>query len=384
MTEIFLGTLILFSEEDGKDMKKTPLNDRHRKLGARMVDYAGWEMPVQYEGIVPETAAVRQKCGLFDVSHMGEILVTGGQAGSFLDWLLTRRVTDKAPDQITYAIMCYNDGGVVDDLLVYPADSGYLLVVNAANKDKDLLHLADSLNLFRAENNLAADAVGIEDHSDRYAQIAIQGPESKNYMQTVSEILQSDAETAEAISVLKRFRCLLPDSGQHETATIISRTGYTGEDGFEIYGQDTVIWELWDALVSAGCTPCGLGARDALRFEACLPLYGHEMSETINPLDAGLDFFVNFDREFQGDKMQKTRKLVRLINPGKQIPRDGYPVFQADLEVGYITSGGFSPTLGRGIANALVIDNLVLGPELIVEIRGKQVPFKIVDKFLPE
>ena len=220
-------------------MKKTPLNDRHKKLGAKMVDYAGWEMPVQYEGIVPETAAVRKNCGIFDVSHMGEILVTGDQAGSFLDWLLTRRVTGKAPDQITYAIMCYNDGGVVDDLLVYPADGGYLLVVNAANKDKDLLHLADSLNLFRADNNLSDDAVMIEDHSDRYAQIAIQGLRAKLYANSL-RILQSDAETAEAISGLKRFRCLLPDRGQHEPDTIISRTGYTGEDGFEIYGQNTV------------------------------------------------------------------------------------------------------------------------------------------------
>ena len=176
----------------------------------------------------------------------------------------------------------------------------------------------------------------------------------------------------------------MPDGGQHNPATIISRTGYTGEDGFEIYGQDTVIAELWDGLISAGCAPCGLGARDALRLEAGLPLYGHEMSESINPLDAGLDFFVSFDRKFQGDKMRKTRKLVRLINPGKQIPRAGYTVFLAGLEVGYITSGGFSPTLERGIANALVANDLILGPELMVEIRGKQVPFKVVDKFLTE
>lgn len=349
-----------------------------------MVDYAGWEMPVQYEGIVPETAAVRRQCGIFDVSHMGEILVTGDRAGNFLDWLLTRRVAGKASDQITYAIMCYSDGGVVDDLLVYPADKGYLLVVNAANKDKDLAHLADSLRLFKTENDLSDDAVVIEDQSDLYAQIAIQGPESKNYMETVAKLLQLDAKTAGTLSGLKRFRSLLPDSGLHNPATIISRTGYTGEDGFEIYGQDTVIVELWDALISAGCAPCGLGARDALRLEAGLPLYGHEMSESINPLDAGLDFFVNFDRQFQGDKMRKTRKLLRLINPGKQIPRAGYPVFQADLEVGYITSGGFSPTLGRGIANALVANDLVLGSELMVEIRDKQVPFKVVDKFLTE
>jgi aminomethyltransferase len=365
-------------------MKKTPLNDKHKKLGARMVDYAGWEMPVQYEGIVPETAAVRRQCGIFNVSHMGEILVTGAQAGNFLDWLLTRRVAAKASDQITYAIMCYSDGGVVDDLLVYPAEEGYLLVVNAANKDKDLAHLADSLSLFRTENDLSADAVVIEDQSDVYAQIAIQGPESKYYIETVSKLLQLDAETAGTLSGLKRFRSLLPDGGQHNPATIISRTGYTGEDGFEIYGQDTVIAELWDGLISAGCAPCGLGARDALRLEAGLPLYGHEMSESINPLDAGLDFFVSFDRKFQGDKMRKTRKLVRLINPGKQIPRAGYTVFLAGLEVGYITSGGFSPTLERGIANALVANDLILGPELMVEIRGKQVPFKVVDKFLTE
>lgn len=365
-------------------MKKTPLNEKHKSLGARMVEYAGWEMPVQYEGIAAETKAVREECGIFDVSHMGEVYVAGESAGDFLDWLLSRRVTGKKREQITYAIMCYDDGGVVDDLLVYTFTDYYLLIVNAANKDKDLLHMADSLISFVARNPEAKGKVTIEDWSDRYAQLAIQGPDSLEMILKVKDLLNLTVEQEQVLSSLKRYRNLelSPTEG---LPMFISTTGYTGESGYEIYASGTKIIELWDALLAAGCVPCGLGSRDALRLEAGLPLYGHEMSAEINPLDAGMDFFVKFDRKFQGEAMQgqNTRKIVRLVAQGKQIPRDGYPVFYDDEEVGYVTSGTYSPTLLKGIANALVrIDLPDDVKELAVEIRNKRIMFDVTDKFL--
>lgn len=365
-------------------MKKTPLNEKHKSLGARMVEYAGWEMPVQYEGIAAETIAVRESCGIFDVSHMGEVYVAGEYAGEFLDWLLSRRVTGKERDQITYAIMCFNDGGVVDDLLVYTFADYYLLVVNAANKDKDLLHMAESLAVFVAQNPEAEGQVIIEDWSDQYAQLAIQGPESLEKVLKIKSLLGMTREQEQVLSSLKRYRNMeLPPEGK--LPVFISTTGYTGEKGFEIYASDTKIEELWDALLDVGCVPCGLGSRDALRLEAGLPLYGHEMSAEINPLDADMDFFVKFDRKFQGDIMRgkKTRKIVRLIAQGKQIPREGYLVFHGEEEIGYVTSGTYSPTLQKGIANALVRADLPGDvTELTVEIRKKPIMFDVSEKFI--
>lgn len=365
-------------------MKKTPLNEQHKSLGARMVEYAGWEMPVQYEGIAAETIAVRESCGIFDVSHMGEVYVSGESAGDFLNWLLSRKVTGKERDQITYAIMCYEDGGVVDDLLVYTFADYYLLVVNAANKDKDLLHMQESLAAFTARFPETAGQTVIEDWSDRYAQIAIQGPDSLDNILKVKALLGLTADQEQVLRSLKRYRNL-ELSSDSKPPMFISSTGYTGEKGFEIYASDAKIRELWDALLEAGCVPCGLGSRDALRLEAGMPLYGHEMSAEINPLDADMDFFVKFDREFQGDAMQgkKTRKIVRLIAQGRQIPREGYPVFHGDEEIGYVTSGTYSPTLQKGIANALVRADLPEDEkELAVEIRNKQIMFDVVEKFL--
>lgn len=365
-------------------MKQTPLNERHKALGARMVDYAGWDMPVQYEGIAAETLAVRNNCGIFDVSHMGEILVSGDGAGEFLNWLLSRKVTGKEPDQITYTIMCQSDGGVVDDLLVYTVPEGYLLVVNAANKDKDLVHIGDSVRLFSDRFGVAATEINYDDLSPAYAQVAVQGPRSLDFMLKAGALLGLDDEGVEALTTLKRFRSLnLPAVDEEGPPLIISRTGYTGEDGYEVYGSARLIIALWDFLTIEGCVPCGLGSRDALRLEAGLPLYGHEMSAEINPLDADLDFFVKFDRPFQGDGMVKTRKIVRLVNPGRKIPRDGYPVFHGDDEVGYVTSGGFSPTLGKGIANALVRMEVPADvKELGVTIRGKKIMFDVVENYL--
>ncbi len=364
-------------------MNKTPLYECHLAQGAKMVEYAGWNMPVQYEGITAETLAVRNKCGIFDVSHMGEIRVFGEDAGDFLNWLLTRKVTGKKPDIITYAIMCYADGGVVDDLLVYTMSDGYLLVVNAANKDKDLGHIADSVNVYAEKIGKTPD-IGVKDLSSEYAQIAVQGPDSIEMIMKVKDLIGLDDNQAEQIKEMKRYRQISVPRVGETPCMILSSTGYTGEKGVEIYGNGKRVAAIWDALLELGVVPCGLGSRDALRLEAGMPLYGHEMTAEINPLDASMGFFVKFDHEFQGDVMKNnnTRKVIRLVGEGKKIAREGYPVYVGEKQVGVIASGSFSPTMGVGIANALV--DLNLDPEIKeveVQIRKNRVPFKVVEKF---
>lgn len=363
-------------------MKKTPLNDRHHKLDARMVDYAGWDMPVQYEGIKEETLAVREKVGIFDVSHMGEVYVCGEGSADFLNWLLTRKVTGKKPDRITYAILCYEDGGTVDDLLVYQTgESCYMLVVNAANKDKDVAHLDDSLSVYREKHPDDTREITVIDASDEYGQVAVQGPESLDVMVEAAPAIGLDAEQTEALKALKRFQQITVAVPGEARDMIISRTGYTGENGYEIYMPRTKAAEVWDAFLDLGVTPCGLGARDALRLEAGLPLYGHELSADINPLEGGMAFFVDFEHEFQGQAMKDnaTRKVIALESEGRAIPRDGYEVFYNGEQVGTVSSGSFSPTLGKGIAFALVTADFPDdADEVEVQVRKKRVPFKIV------
>ena len=362
-------------------MKKTPLNQKHLALNARMVDYAGWDMPVQYQGITEEVMAVREKVGMFDVSHMGEVLVRGEGSGEFLNWLLSRNVTGKQKDQITYAILCYENGGTVDDLLVYEMDENcYMLVVNAANKDKDVLHINDSLITYRAKYPDREENIKIIDDSANYGQIAVQGPESLKVMRDLAEKLGLDAEQKEQLQGLKRYRQIQVDKDGFERKMIISRTGYTGENGYEIYLPAELTSEVWDLLYDYGVAPAGLGARDALRLEAGMPLYGHEMSEDITPLEGDMGFFIDFSREFQGGdqmKARSTRKKIALVSEGRAIPRDGYSVFLNNEEVGVISSGSFSPTLGKGIAFALVNADFPDDTELVeVKIRKKMEPFK--------
>lgn len=362
-------------------MKKTPLNQKHLALNARMVDYAGWDMPVQYQGITEEVMAVREKVGMFDVSHMGEVLVRGEGSGEFLNWLLSRNVTGKQKDQITYAILCYENGGTVDDLLVYEMDENcYMLVVNAANKDKDVLHINDSLITYRAKYPDREENIKIIDDSANYGQIAVQGPESLKVMLDLAEKLGLDAEQKEQLQGLKRYRQIQVDKDGFERKMIISRTGYTGENGYEIYLPAELTSEVWDLLYDYGVAPAGLGARDALRLEAGMPLYGHEMSEDITPLEGDMGFFIDFSREFQGGdqmKARSTRKKIALVSEGRAIPRDGYSVFLNNEEVGVISSGSFSPTLGKGIAFALVNADFPDDTELVeVKIRKKMEPFK--------
>lgn len=351
-------------------LKKTPLYDAHLKLKAKMVEFGGFEMPIQYTSIIGEHMAVRTKAGIFDVSHMGEILVEGEGSTALLNGLLTNDVTAMEDGKVQYTIMAYDNGGTVDDLMVYRMDgSRYFLVVNASNKDKDFKYIISH----------APAGVRVEDVSEAYAEIAVQGPQSFKFAEKLLGPLN-----------MKRFCFTIFNyDGQ---SLIISRTGYTGEDGLEIYGPPESITGLFDGFAEAGVTPCGLGARDTLRFEAGLPLYGHELSGDITPVEAGLLPFIKFDKEFSGKevlyrqvKENEGRRLIGLKLKEKGVPRQGYKVFLGDNEVGIVTSGNFAPYLKEYLALALV--NLpqdymehYAGREFEIEIRGRRLKAEAVPK----
>lgn len=356
-------------------MKETCLHARHLELNGRMVDFSGWSMPVQYAGIVEEHRAVREAAGLFDVSHMGEIAVTGPDAASFVAHLVVNDTARLTPGRVMYAPMCYESGGVVDDIVIYMrAPDHWLLVVNAANNDKD----ADWIG-----EHAAGWDVEVADRSDDFAQIAVQGPKAQ-------EILQRLTETPLAGIPFYGFREGVDVGG---VEALVSRTGYTGEDGFELYCVPDSAPALWDKLLETGrddgIEPAGLGARDTLRFEACLPLYGHELTGEITPLEAGIGMFVKVDKgEFIGRealRKQKeegvSRKIVGLEMLKKGVPRHGYPVLAGERSVGEVTSGSYAPTVDAYLALALV-DREVAGPgtELAVDVRGRTKPARVVKK----
>ncbi|MDP8949849.1 MAG: glycine cleavage system aminomethyltransferase GcvT, partial [Actinomycetota bacterium] len=309
----------------------------------RLVDFSGWEMPVQYEGIKAEHRAVRERAGLFDVSHMGEVVFRGPDAEEAVQRLVTRDVSRLAEGQAGYAAVCYEDGGTVDDVLVYRRPEDFLVVVNAANREKDL-------DYFR-ENTGDLD-VEVSDESDDWALLALQGPEAAKVLQNLT-----DAD----LSGLKYYRFV---EGEVASAkVIVSRTGYTGEDGFEIYLSPDDAPHLWRELLEAGATPAGLGARDTLRLEAGMCLYGNELDPETTPLEAGIGFAVHLDKEqeFIGqdalirEKEEGLRKkLVGFEVEGRGIARHDYPVKVEDETVGRVTSGTLSPTLNRAIGLALV------------------------------
>ena len=268
-------------------MKQTLLYESHQKLNAKMVDFAGWNMPLQYTGIKDETLAVRKDVGVFDVSHMGEIFVSGKDAAEFLDYILSRKISDKNPALTNYAFLCYEDGGVVDDLMVYQLNPElFMLVVNAANTEKDFAYIQEVLADFPKKSGVL-----VEDRSDIYGLLAVQGKDSLEPVQDALANVFPDLGLVSKLEELKRFRQMhLP---LEEALLIISRTGYTGEDGYEIYVPQKYLISLWDSILESGVKPCGLGARDALRLEAGLVLYGNEISEKINPIEAGLAKFVD-------------------------------------------------------------------------------------------
>lgn len=355
-----------------KDIKETPLHSRHVALGAQMSPFAGYDMPIQYKGIVEEHNAVRNACGVFDVSHMGEVFVRGAEAEMFVNRIFTNDVSAIPDGKILYGMMCHPHGGVVDDLLVYKySHNEYLLVINAANIAKDVTWI---------KANAAGFAVVVEDVSDRYAQIAIQGPEAEKVM---AEVLGLDYPDMAFYT--------FEETEVDGEKLIVSRTGYTGEDGFELYGSPELICRLWDKLIESGkAEPCGLGCRDTLRFEVGLPLYGDELADDITPIEAGLGIFVKLDKpEFIGKEAlaaQKAegpkRKLVGIELQDRAIPRHGYDVLNAEDEViGQVTTGYHAISVDKSIAMALIDARYAaLGTEVKVRIRRKTFPAVVVKK----
>ncbi|HJF30575.1 MAG TPA: glycine cleavage system aminomethyltransferase GcvT [Sporosarcina psychrophila] len=354
-------------------LKRTVLFDSYAEYGGKTIDFGGWELPVQFSSIKAEHEAVRTKAGLFDVSHMGELLVSGEDALPYLQKMVTNDVSKLKDGQAQYTAMCYENGGTVDDLLIYKrGDNNYLLVVNASNIDKD----------FEWMNKHITDNVKIENASSSYALLALQGPVAQEVLQKL---------TSEPLADIRFFRFKENvDISGHQV--LVSRTGYTGEDGFEIYGSPEAIVALWSVILKAGesegVVPAGLGARDTLRFEAGLPLYGQELSKDISPLETGLGFVVKLNKEvdFLGKEAlasQKEngipRKLVGVEMIDKGIPRTGYKVFLGEEQIGEVTTGTQSPTLKKNIGFALLNnEHTAEGTEIDIEIRNKRLKAVII------
>lgn len=354
----------------GEEIKVTCLHDRHVGLGAQMSPFAGYDMPIQYRGIAEEHNAVRNAVGVFDVSHMGEVRVKGPDAERFVNHIFVNDVTGAPAGQIFYGMMCYENGGTVDDLLVYKvSDNEFFLVINAANIDKDVEWIMRNSEGFDVE---------IEDESPYYGEVAVQGPGAEEAVERILGLPVRDIP-------FYNFVTLRAD----DEDIIVSRTGYTGEDGFEIYGSHEFTQRVWDKLMEGGVEPCGLGCRDTLRFEVGLPLYGDELSADITPLEASLSMFVKLDKpEFIGREAlarQKaegvSRRIVGLELEGSAIPRHGYPVEVDGRQVGEITTGYRSISTGRSVAMAMIDKPYdKLGTEVEVRIRRKTFPAKVVKK----
>jgi aminomethyltransferase len=349
-----------------KQEKQTCLYDKHVALGALMSPFGGFVMPIQYAGIAAEHMAVREKVGLFDVSHMGEVTVRGKDAERYVQHIFTNDIAGAPVGKIYYGMMCYEDGGTVDDLLVYKmGENDFFLVINASNIDKDWAWMLQHATGFD---------IDLQNRSDYYGQIAVQGPESEYFVEKVLELPCAE---------LTFYTCKMIDQ------TIISRTGYTGEDGFEIYASHDDIRECWDKLIAAGVQPCGLGCRDTLRFEVGLPLYGDELSRDITPVMAGLSLFVKFDKpEFIGREAllkQKTegpaKKLVGIELFDKAIPRHGYTVLKNGQPIGEVTTGYHTLSTDKSVCMALVDAQYAkLDTEVEIQIRKKVFPGKVVKK----
>ena len=351
--------------------KKTCLYDKHVAMGALMSPFGGFIMPIQYSNITDEHQAVRQACGVFDVSHMGEVLITGPDAERYVNHIFTNDVKDAPDGQIFYGMMCYPDGGTVDDLLVYKmAAEEFFLVINAANIDKDVAWMQEHLEGFN---------VTFEHVSDYYGQLAVQGPEAEAVCEEVLGLACKDLKfyTGKKLDV-------------NEETIIISRTGYTGEDGFEIYASHYLIRQMWDKLMESGrCKPCGLGCRDTLRFEVGLPLYGDELSAEISPVMAGLSMFCKLDKpEFIGKEAlveQKAngvaKRVIGIELQDKAIPRHGYAVLKDGAVIGEVTTGYHTISTDKSVCMALIDARYAaLDTEVEIQIRKKTFPGVVVKK----
>jgi aminomethyltransferase len=370
-------TIICANIEGGlrmSELKRTPLFEVYKEWGGKTIDFGGWALPVQFSSIKEEHEAVRTSAGLFDVSHMGEVEVKGTDSLTFLQKMMTNDISKIKNGGAQYTAMCYENGGTVDDLLVYKIeDNHYLLVVNASNIEKDFKWLKD---------HLSGD-VTLDNLSEQTAQLAIQGPLAEKVLQK----LAGDTNLSE-IGFFK-FQQVVVLNGKK---ALVSRTGYTGEDGFEVYCDAKDVVDLWRDILTAGkedgVIPCGLGARDTLRFEAVLALYGQELSPEISPLEAGIGFAVKLNKEtdfigkealLQQKEQGLPRKLVGIEMIDRGIPRHGYPVYKNEQLIGEVTTGTQSPTLKKNIGLALINAEFTgLESEVEVEIRGKRLKATVV------
>jgi len=375
-------------------LQQSPLHDEHLRLGASLIDFGGWEMPVKYSGIIEEHHAVRNAAGLFDISHMGELWVSGARAADFLNWVLTNDVHDLDLGQAQYSLMCNEAGGVVDDLYVYcVGHETYLLVINASRVGPDFLWLSGKSRDFGEKDHVILKNVSAE-----YAAVAVQGPAVGNIVDSAirgNGLMQVDRPTDLKKNQVDAFML-----GQKDV--FVARTGYTGEDGFEIVASMDCIGEVWGRLLlageSAGLKPCGLGARDTLRLEMGYPLYGCELSEEITPIEAGLSYFVKLDKgEFIGrgplveqkeKKPDKRSVAFRMVGKSPP-PRTDYTIWGEDKIwhtgdqsiLGKVTSGNQSPSLGVGIGLAMVQSHYTkIGSRFEVNIRNKHMPAEVVRK----
>ncbi|MEJ5305687.1 MAG: glycine cleavage system aminomethyltransferase GcvT [Ignavibacteria bacterium] len=353
-------------------MKYTKLNSIHKKLNAKLVEFAGFEMPVYYTSIVDEHMAVRNSVGIFDVSHMGEIFIKGNDALNFVQKITTNDASKLKPGKAQYSAMCYENGGIVDDLLVYKLEDGFMLVVNASNKDKDFEWMKKNVNNLQVE---------LLDKSDDITLIAVQGPKSA---ETLKPLIDFD------ILELKYYT--FKEGKILDTKAIISRTGYTGELGYEIYfeGDEETAVKIWNAILESGkqfdIKCCGLGARDSLRLEMGYCLYGNDIDETTNPLEAGLGWITKLDKEFfigkdallkiKQEGIKRQLKGFELIERG--IPRHGNPIYFNDKQIGFVTSGSQSPTLNKPIGLGYFEVNSISEQDIFeIDIRGKRLKAKL-------
>lgn len=345
---------------------RTHLYDEHVKLGGKIVPFAGWEMPVQYTSVKDEVLAVRNSVGVFDVSHMGEFFIEGKDAEAFADYLVTNDILNAPTGKAIYSPLCRENGTVVDDLIVYKLSLGKVMIcVNASNIAKDFDWIKSK--------HVGFDCT-LKDNSSEFSLLALQGP--KTY-ETLKPLLNE-------LPDLEYYSVFETSFGAH--SVILARTGYTGEDGFEIFGTHLAITELWKKLMIAGVTPCGLAARDVLRLEVCYPLYGHELSDEVNPYDADLGWTVKLQKtKFIGKDVLANKpakyKLVKLFLE-RGIPREGYPVFNAQNEViGQVTSGTMSVVTGKGICFARIeIDKAPIDEVFMIDIRNKAYPAQLTKK----
>jgi glycine cleavage system T protein (aminomethyltransferase) len=355
------------------DLKRTALAEEHERLGAKMAPFGGWWMPIQYRGILEEVRTVRTSCGLFDLSHMGRVRITGKDRERFVDRVATNHVAAMRPGDIRYTLLCHESGGVIDDLLIYKREDAVDLVINASNTPKDLAHLRRHLAGFDAR---------LDDLTEAWQMLALQGPESEAVLSRITPI------------PLREIRYYKHRGGgvNGVSEAWVSRTGYTGEDGFEVYVPRAETLALWRKLLEVGAphgiAPIGLGARDTLRLEAGMPLYGHELADDINPIEAGLEFAVKFadGKDFLGRKALERakgslcRQLVGLRADTKRVPRQGYNVhLPGGPAVGFICSGTPSPTLQASIGTAYVsCDRAAPGTRLEIDFRGTREPAVVV------